>query len=550
MLGVLRKILDKLMYVDLYPELEDNMSNSNIGGMRKKNIRNHLYVVYGIINAVIQGDSPCVDIEIFDLEKCFDVLWLEDVMNDLYDALPNSGCNDKLSLLYKSGCENNVSVKTAGGKTSRVNIPQIVMQGGSWGPIQCSNSIDSLGMDCEKNQKHLYWYRNQVTVPVLSIVDDMLAFSLCGQDSLSLNTYINTNIELKKLKFHTPDAKGKTKCHKLHVGGKNILCPDLKVHNTLMQPVLEDTYLGDIIRADGKNCSNIKSRASKGLGIIAQIMTVLETVSFGERYFSIALSFREANFINGILTNSDVWYHLTKNDLEELEMVDRLLLRKILSVPETTCKEAPYLETGCLDLETVIKGKRIIYLHYLVKEDKNSMLNKFFKVQWRRPSRGDWTLQVKQDLEDFGIPGTLEYLEGLSENALKSLVKKQSIEFALEKFLNMKSSHSKLDKITYNELKIQNYLKSSEIPTEESKVLMKWRLHMANFGGNYGQSEKKCPLCEEHLDNQEDCFKNCPVVAQKLGHSLKYEDIFIQPSSEIAKLLLKIQKLRECQAED
>ena len=73
---------------------------------------------------------------------------------------------------------------------------------------------------------------------------------------------------------------------------------------------------------------------------------------------------------------------------------------------------------------------------------------------------------------------------------------------------------------------------------------------MANFGGNYGQSEKKCPLCEEHLDNQEDCFKNCSVVAQKLGHSLKYEDIFIQPSSEIAKVLLKILKLRECQAED
>ena len=162
-LGVLRKIMDKLMYLDLYPELEENMSNSNIGAMRKKNIRNHLFIVYGIINSVLQGETPSVDVGIFDLEKCFDVVWLEDVMNDLYEALPKTGCNDKLSLLYNSGCENQVLVKTAGGKTDRVNMPKIVMQGGTWGPIQCSNSIDKLGKDCEKNREHLYWYKSAKT---------------------------------------------------------------------------------------------------------------------------------------------------------------------------------------------------------------------------------------------------------------------------------------------------------------------------------------------------------------------------------------------------
>ena len=55
-LCVLRKVLDKLVYADLYPELEDNMSNSNIGAMKNKNIRNHLFVVYGIINSVVRGE--------------------------------------------------------------------------------------------------------------------------------------------------------------------------------------------------------------------------------------------------------------------------------------------------------------------------------------------------------------------------------------------------------------------------------------------------------------------------------------------------------------
>ena len=90
-------------------------------------------------------------------------------------------------------------------------MPKIVMQGGSWGPLQCSNSIDRIGRDCEMNREHLYSYKNLVRVPVLGMVDDMLAFSTCGQESLALNTYINTHIELKKLEFHTPDAKGKSK---------------------------------------------------------------------------------------------------------------------------------------------------------------------------------------------------------------------------------------------------------------------------------------------------------------------------------------------------
>ena len=100
--------MDKLIYNDLYPEIEENMSNSNIGAMKNKNVRNHLFVVYGIINSVVRGESPCVDIQIFDLEKCFDVLWLEDVMNDLYESVPHSGRNDKLALLYKSNYENQV----------------------------------------------------------------------------------------------------------------------------------------------------------------------------------------------------------------------------------------------------------------------------------------------------------------------------------------------------------------------------------------------------------------------------------------------------------
>jgi hypothetical protein len=66
--SVLRMILDSLVYEEKYPEVDRNMSDSNIGARRDKNIRNHLFVVYGIINAVLNGRDSCMDIQIYVVE--------------------------------------------------------------------------------------------------------------------------------------------------------------------------------------------------------------------------------------------------------------------------------------------------------------------------------------------------------------------------------------------------------------------------------------------------------------------------------------------------
>ena len=50
------------------------MTDSNIGARKKRNIKNHLFIVYGIINSVLKGESESVDIQIYDLVKAFDVL--------------------------------------------------------------------------------------------------------------------------------------------------------------------------------------------------------------------------------------------------------------------------------------------------------------------------------------------------------------------------------------------------------------------------------------------------------------------------------------------
>ena len=97
-------------------------------------------------------------------------------------------------------------------------------------------------------------------------------------------------------------------------------------------------------------------------------MNILETVSFGNFFFEIAMTLRESMFLNAILTNAEVWYNLTKSEIEELEELDRCLLRKFLGTKISCPKEALFLETGALPIGVLMKSKRVNYLHYLVKE--------------------------------------------------------------------------------------------------------------------------------------------------------------------------------------
>ena len=60
------------------------------------------------------------------------------------------------------------------------------------------------------------------------MIDDLLCIQLCNQ-SLAVNTAVNTFIEVKKLKL------SKSKCSHIHIGNPTEICPELRVHSEIMQ---------------------------------------------------------------------------------------------------------------------------------------------------------------------------------------------------------------------------------------------------------------------------------------------------------------------------
>ena len=129
---------------------------------------------------------------------------------------------------------------------------------------------------------------------------------------------------MNKLEFN------KKKCHQIHVGKINPNCPKLFAHNEEMKKVSDDKYLGDHISYDLKFGKNIKQKCSRGIGVISDIMSLLNELSLGNFHFEIGLLLRESMLLSMLLNNAECWLDLTKNDIDELEGIDLILLRKLL----------------------------------------------------------------------------------------------------------------------------------------------------------------------------------------------------------------------------
>ena len=147
-----RCMLMKLIYNDKYDILDQNMSDSNVGARRGKNIRNHIFVINGIIMDILCSMSESIDVQISDYKQCFDSMWLEETLNDLYEG---GMTDDNLSILYEANKKVKVAVKTPHGLTKRVDIEKIILQGDVFGPLQCSMSVDTFGKECLGEGKYL-----------------------------------------------------------------------------------------------------------------------------------------------------------------------------------------------------------------------------------------------------------------------------------------------------------------------------------------------------------------------------------------------------------
>ena len=144
----------RLIYQDKSKTIDSKMSDFQIVGRKRRNARDHIFIVNGIIQDTLSSVKvKPVNIVVANFKQCFDGLSLPLTCKDLYQA----GCkDDKLALLYDINKTNKVAVKTSLGLTDRFVLNKNVLQGDIFGTVLASNKIDKFGKQCLEDQRHIY----------------------------------------------------------------------------------------------------------------------------------------------------------------------------------------------------------------------------------------------------------------------------------------------------------------------------------------------------------------------------------------------------------
>ena len=78
------------------------------------------------------------------------------------------------------------------GLKKRKSIHRKVTQGDPLGPTMCAVNIDKIGKETLQRDHYNYTYKENISSPPLSMIDDLLTIVKCGCESVVVNSYINT----------------------------------------------------------------------------------------------------------------------------------------------------------------------------------------------------------------------------------------------------------------------------------------------------------------------------------------------------------------------
>ena len=74
--SVFRAILDRLIYNDEYSNIDSNLTDSNVGARKMRNICDNIFVLNAILNSQGNTVKEALDMQVYNVEQCFDFLWL------------------------------------------------------------------------------------------------------------------------------------------------------------------------------------------------------------------------------------------------------------------------------------------------------------------------------------------------------------------------------------------------------------------------------------------------------------------------------------------
>ena len=170
-----------------------------------------------------------------------------------------------------------------------------------------------------------------------------------------------------------------------------------------------------------------------------------------------------------------------------------------------------------------------LYSFYILKQDQQSLIYKFFQSQKNHQTSKDWVTTVRKDLKELNMNTNFDEIQLMKKCEFKKMIK-QNIEIEAKNDLNAKKlNHSKVRNLQHNNIGMQKYLKhgQTQISVEERQLIFKLRAKVTdvkmNFRGMY--EEFQCDICHEENEPQRHIIEECRILNKNEEEKLEYTKI-------------------------
>ena len=254
---------------------------------------------------------------------------------------------------------------------------------------------------------------------------------------------------------------------------------------------------------------------------------------------------RDSMLISKLVSSSEVWYNVTKEQYRKLEEIDEMFLMKMFKAPKCVPRLSLYLECATLPVKNVCQSRRLMYYWHILHSDETELLNKFYSAQLLRPTKNDWAIQITKDKKELHINLSDEEVKLMSKPKFKELVLRKINALAARQFSEIQSKQQKTKQLQISDKQQPApYLFSKTLCQEEVRTLFKLRSSTIDVKGNMSSSYKEnmwCRTCflfpesQQHLLHCSDIRLKLPDIDfSKVRYEMIYENLKNQEC--IAKL--------------
>ena len=235
---------------------------------------------------------------------------------------------------------------------------------------------------------------------------------------------------------------------------------------------------------------------------------------------------------SSILYACETYYDLKESEVRQLERIEEGFLRELLKTGRGCPITQLYLEVGLIPARYEIIKIRLLFLKYILDQNTNSKIFKFFELQLENSGRGDWTTMCMDNLRELKIKESLQEIKQMSYMAFKNILKKCIQEEALRYLTEKQGSKGK--EIKYSEIQMAEYLSplGSDLSNVEKCEIFEIRNKMKrNIPANFSSRniEHKC-ICgsQENMKHIYFCKK-----LNSEEPTLEYENIYSNNTEKV-----------------